>query len=108
MKRSIYIFSNGELHRKQNTLYFQKEDGTRRYIPVENTQEIFIFGEVTINKKLLEFLSQKEILLHFFNHYGYYMGTFYPREHYNSGYLLLKQVEHYLNPEYERGQPQTA
>ena len=99
MKRSIYIFSNGELHRKQNTLYFQKEDGTRRYIPVENTQEIFIFGEVTINKKLLEFLSQKEILLHFFNHYGYYMGTFYPREHYNSGYLLLKQVEHYLNPE---------
>jgi len=97
MRRSIYIFSSGELHRKQNTLYFQREDGSRKYIPVENTQEIYIFGEVTVNKKLLEYLSQKEILLHFYSHYGYYMGSFYPREHYNSGYLLVKQVEHYLD-----------
>ncbi len=97
MKKSIYIFSSGQLHRKQNTLYFQKEDGSRKYIPVENTQEIFIFGEVTINKKLLEYLSQKEILLHFYSHYGYYMGSFYPREHYNSGHLLVKQVQHYLD-----------
>ena len=36
---------------------------------------------------------------HYFNHYGYYTGTFYPREHYNSGYMILRQAEHYLNPE---------
>ena len=98
MKKTIYIFSSGELHRKQNTLYFEGDKG-RKYIPVENTGEMLIMGEVTINKKLLEFLSQKEIVLHFFNHYGYYVGTFYPREHYNSGHMILKQAEHYLSSE---------
>ncbi len=98
MKKSIYIFSSGELHRKQNTLYFEGEKG-RKYIPVENTGELLIFGEVTINKKLLEFLSQSEIMLHFFNHHGYYIGTFYPREHYNSGHMILKLAEHYLDQE---------
>jgi CRISPR-associated protein Cas1 len=94
MKKTIYIFSDGELKRKQNTLYFQSEKG-KKYVPVENTSEIMVFGEVTINKKLLELLSQQEIILHYFNHYGYYMGSFYPREHYNSGYMILKQAEHY-------------
>lgn len=98
MKRSIYVFSNGEIHRKQNTLYFESEKG-RKYIPIENTSELLIFGEVTINKKLLEFLCQCEIMLHFFNHYGYYVGTFYPREHYNSGHMILKQAEYYLDVE---------
>ncbi len=94
MKKSIYIFSNGEIHRKQNTLYFESEK-VRKYIPIENTAELYIFGEVTINKKLLEFLEQSEIMLHFFNHYGFYIGTFYPREHYNSGHLILKQADVY-------------
>jgi CRISPR-associated endonuclease Cas1 len=76
-------------------LYFQNEEGKKKYIPVENTLEMLIFGEVTINKKLLDFLSQQEILLHFYNYYGYYSGTFYPREHYNSGYMILKQAQAY-------------
>jgi len=99
MKKTIYIFSNGELKRKQNTLYFETAEGKRKYVPVENTGEMMIFGEVTINKKLLDFLSQQEIILHFFNYYGYYSGSFYPREHYNSGYMILKQSEFYLDKE---------
>lgn len=95
MKKTLYIFSNGELSRKDNTLYFESEAG-KRFIPVEDTGEIMVFGEVDLNKKLLEFLSMKEIVLHFFNYYGYYMGSFYPREHLNSGYMTLKQAEHYL------------
>ncbi|MBO8152303.1 MAG: type I-B CRISPR-associated endonuclease Cas1 [Candidatus Marinimicrobia bacterium] len=96
MKRTIYIFSDGEIKRKGNTLYFENESG-KKYIPVENCNEILIFGEVSFNKKLLEFLSQHEIILHYFSHYGYYMGSFYPREHYNSGYMIIKQAEHYLD-----------
>jgi CRISPR-associated protein Cas1 len=96
MKRTVYIFSNGEIKRKGNTLYFESEEG-KKYIPVEATSELFIFGEVTINKRLLEFLTENEIIMHFFNYYGYYVGSFYPREHLNSGYMILKQAEHYLN-----------
>ncbi|NLT94108.1 MAG: type I-B CRISPR-associated endonuclease Cas1 [Clostridia bacterium] len=96
MKKTIYIFSDGELRRKDNTLYYETETG-KKYLPVEDINEILAFGDVAFNKSLLEFISQKEILIHYFNYYGYYMGTFYPREHLNSGYMILKQAEHYLN-----------
>lgn len=96
MKRTVYIFSDGELKRKDNTLYLNTEKG-KKYIPVENVSEIFIFGEVTINKRLLEYLTANKIILHFFNHYGYYTGSYYPREHFNSGYMILKQAEYYLD-----------
>jgi len=98
LKKTLYIFSSGELKRKDNTLYFDTESG-RRFIPVEDTGEIMVFGEVDVNKKFLEFLSQKEIILHYFSHYGYYMGSFYPREHLNSGYMILRQAEYYLDEE---------
>ena len=67
MKQPIYIFSDGELQRKQNTISFVDSEGKRKYIPVEGTSELYIFGEVDLNKRLLEFLTRSEILIHFFN-----------------------------------------
>jgi len=96
LRKTIYIFSDGELQRKDNTICFNSQDG-KKYLPVEDINEIFLFGEVDLNKRFLEFAAQKEILIHYFNYYGYYMGTFYPREHYNSGYMILCQAEHYLD-----------
>ncbi|MEG6615207.1 type I-B CRISPR-associated endonuclease Cas1b [Peptococcaceae bacterium 1198_IL3148] len=98
MKKTIYIFNDGQLKRKGNTLYFETEENSK-YLPVEDIGEILVFGEVTLNKKFLEFVSQKEIIIHYFSHYGYYMGSFYPREHLNSGFIILKQAENYLNAE---------
>lgn len=97
MSESIYIFTSGELKRKHNTVFFETNDGQKKYLPIENVREIHLFGEVTLNKEFLEFISQKEIILHFYNYYEYYIGSFYPREHYNSGYMILKQAEHYLD-----------
>jgi len=97
MKKSAYIFNDGELKRKDYTVYFATEDGEKRYLPIEDLSEIYIFGEVTVSKKFLELATQKQILLHFFNYYEYYTGTYYPREHYNSGYMILKQAEFYLD-----------
>lgn len=99
MSRPIYIFQSGRLARKANTVYFENGEGVKRYIPVENTSEIYLFGEIDLNKDALEFFAKNEIILHFFNYYEYYVGSFYPREHYNSGYMIVKQVEHYLNPQ---------
>ena len=97
MKETIYIFTNGTLQRKENTIFFESENGEKKFIPVENVKEIFLFGEIDFNKRVLEFFSQKEIILSYFNHYGYYMGTFYPREHYNSGFMIINQTKHYLD-----------
>ena len=96
MRKTRYLLSSGELRRKDNTLLFETEEG-KQYIPVEDTQELMLFGEVTLNKAVLELCTQKEIILHFFNYYGYYAGSYYPREHYNSGYMILKQAQYYLD-----------
>lgn len=97
MKETIYIFSNGRLKRKDNTLFFETEDGKKKFIPVENTKEVFVFGEIDLNSKVLNFLSQQQIILHYFNYYDYYAGSFYPREHYNSGFMILNQTKYYVD-----------
>lgn len=98
MKKTLYLFSKGELVRKDNTLCFKTEEGNR-FVPVEGIHEIFVMGEITFNKRLLEFLSQHEIILHIFNYHQYYMGTFYPREHLNSGYVTLRQAQVFIDAE---------
>lgn len=94
MGSTRYITSMGELSRKDNSLCFRK--GNKNvYIPIENTKEIYCLNEVSINSKLLDFLAANNIVVHFFNYYEGYSGTFYPRNQYNSGKLLVKQVEKY-------------
>lgn len=92
MGSTRYITSMGELTRKDNSLCFRK-DGKNVYIPIENTKEIYCMNEVEINSKLLDFLSQNHVIVHFFNYYQGYSGTFYPKDQYCSGRLLIKQVE---------------
>lgn len=98
MKKPLYIFSSGRLERKENTIALETEEG-KRVIPINSVSEIKVFGELDINKRALEFLTKNQIPLHFFNHYGYYIGSFYPREALNSGYIILKQAQHYLDAE---------
>lgn len=96
MGSTRYITSMGELTRKDNSLCFRK-NGKNVYIPVENTKEIYCLNEVSINTKLLDFLSRNNIIVHFFNYYEGYSGTYYPKNQYNSGKLLLKQVKKFEN-----------
>ncbi|MBV1820971.1 type I-B CRISPR-associated endonuclease Cas1b [Anaerosalibacter bizertensis] len=74
-------------------------DGQSKNLKAEVTDEIYLFGEVSMNTKLLNFLSQKNITMHVFNYYGFYSGSFYPRESNISGYLLVEQVKCYDNIE---------
>ena len=69
MGSTRYIASMGELTRKDNSLCFRK-NGKNVYIPVENTKEIYCLNEVSINTKLLDFLSQNNIIVHFFNYFS--------------------------------------
>ena len=97
MRRDQYTISSGELKRKDNTIYFIKADGAKQSLPVEQLKDIHIFGEVDFNTKLLNYLSQYDICLHIYNYYGYYAGTYYPREKNVSGLTIVKQSEHYLD-----------
>lgn len=128
-KQAFYIFSNGTLKRKENTIFFipaiEQEEKTiasappeepeeeeirfeldteeiahhpnRKAIPIANIDAFYVFGEVSFNARFLNFLSQHRIPMHLFNYYGFYSGTYYPREYLLSGMLLVKQVEHYIS-----------
>jgi CRISPR-associated protein Cas1 len=95
MGRVYYILTDGRLLRDENTLYFENSLG-KKALPIEDIEELFILSELSITSKAIKLLAQNSIPLHFFNQYGYYIGSFYPRERNSSGYLIVKQVEHYI------------
>ena len=100
--RDYYIFKSGNLCRQDNSLMFNyNEDNLeqRTPIPVEDVDCIYLFGEISLNTRLLNFLNQHNIMLHLFNYYGFYSGTFYPREFLNAGDVIVKQSAHYLESE---------
>jgi len=98
MKRNFYIFSNGRLHRKENTLFFTAESGERKIVPIETVHSLYVFGEADFNVKLLDFLTQHEVMLHVFNYYGFYSGSYIPRETLLSGEVIVRQVKHFTMP----------
>ena len=85
-----YIFSMGELKRKDNSIAFVNAKGSF-YIPVADTRELYCFNEVSFNTKFLDFISKARITMHLFNYHGNYTGTFYPKEQLVSGDLTVKQ-----------------
>ncbi|MCI4463284.1 MAG: type I-B CRISPR-associated endonuclease Cas1 [Caldisericum sp.] len=97
MSKPYYIFSSGRLSRKENTIYVEVEDNIKKSIPIEDVESLHIFGEVDLNTKFLNFLSQQNIPIHFYNYYGFYSGSFMPREKNISGNLTVKQVEFYID-----------
>lgn len=99
MKQSYYLYKSGRLQRKDNTLEVIYKDNTKKVIPVERVNDIYVMTEFDFNTSLLNFLSQHGISIHFFNYYGFYTGTYYPKEALVSGRLLIKQVNNYEDAE---------
>ncbi len=88
--KTRYIFSMGELKRKDNSIVFRSEKGNV-YLPIEDTRELYCMNEVTVNTKFLDFIAKAGITIHFFNYHGNYSGTFYPKEQLISGDLTIRQ-----------------
>jgi CRISP-associated protein Cas1 len=97
MKKTYYLFNPGKLTRKDNTLKFTpvNEEGVTqkpRYLPVEQVEELYVFGSLDAGSSLYNFLGKHQILVHFFDYYENYTGSFMPREGLLSGKLLVAQA----------------
>ncbi|WP_071146762.1 type I-B CRISPR-associated endonuclease Cas1b [Bacteroides ihuae] len=104
MKKTYYLFNPGSLERRDNTLKFtpisdseaeHPVQGSPRYLPVEDINEFYVFGSLTANSALFNFLGQKDIAVHFFDYYENYTGSFMPRDGLLSGRMLLAQTAAY-------------
>ncbi len=100
MKQSFYIYNNGDLKRKDNTLRFTSYEGEKRDIPIERISDIYVMSEMSFNTTFLNYISKYGIPIHFFNYYNFYTGSFYPKESNLAGQLLVSQVQHYT--EYDK------
>lgn len=102
MKKTYYLFNPGRLQRQDNTLKFtpyDEEGGEQkpRFLPVENIEELYCFGNLEANSALYNFLGQEQVSIHFFDYYENYTGSFMPREALISGKMLISQVRFQQN-----------
>lgn len=95
MQDSYYIYTAGSLSQKDNTLRFVTADGEKKDLPIETIKEIYVMNEMNVSSKLLNLLSKYGIIMHFFNYYQFYIGSFYPKESKLAGQLLVKQAMAY-------------
>lgn len=90
------------MKRKENTVYFENKDG-RKILPINKISSIFAYGNLSFSSGVVSYLSKEGIPIHFFNYYGFYEGSMYPRETLISGDLVIRQAEYYLDPEKRLG-----
>lgn len=103
MKKAYYLFNPGRMSRKDHTFKFQptpseqdpNKDLKPRYIPVTGISALYIFGSIDANSAMYNFLGQKHIPVHFFDHYYHYTGSFSPREYLLAGQVLIAQTDAY-------------
>ena len=91
------------MSRKDNTLFFiaTDDDGneiSKKALPVETIDNLYIFGSVDANSALYNFLGKAEIPVHFFDYYEHYTGSFMPKEYLLAGKMQIEQTKTYMNP----------
>ena len=97
--KDYFIFNSGKLKREDNTIKFINEKNESKYIPITDVDSIHLFSEINLNTKFLNLISKENIILHIYNYYGFYSGTFYSRKRNVSGILVVNQSEHYIDNE---------
>lgn len=104
MSKTIYLFNPGRMSRRDNTICYAPVDengepkGTKKYLPIENLERLFVFGSLDVNSALLNFLGKQQVSLHFFDYYEHYTGSFMPKEYLLAGKMQLEQTKAYTQP----------
>ena len=96
MRRNYYITRDGILRREKNTVYFESGE-EKRILPVNNIYAIYAHGKITFSSGVVSYLAKNGVPIHFFNKYGFYEASLYPRESLLAGDVLIKQAMHYID-----------
>ena len=65
MKQSYYLYRSGRIQRKDNTIEVVYKDNTKKSIPIERVDDIYVMTEFDFNTSLLNFIGRYGIPIHF-------------------------------------------
>lgn len=97
MGKDYYVFSNGRIKRKENTIYFIDEKESKKALPIEDIERLHLFGEIDLNTKFLNYISRYSVLISIYNYYGFFSGTYYSKKKNVAGVLVVRQSAVYLD-----------
>src|SRR5690625_6741743 len=97
MAKDYFVFSPGRMKRQHNTFYFIDENEKKKSLPIQQIDNVYLFGTLDMNTDFLQMLNQHKVAMHIFNYYGFYSGSFYPRQQRVSGFTVVYQSNHYLD-----------
>ena len=87
---AFHIVQDGVINRKDYSLLFENED-EKHHIPVGVTDQINIYGSVTISPSALTTITREGIRIAYLDKYGVLMGTYVPESHGKAADVFLKQ-----------------
>jgi len=85
-KVNYYLINHGKLVRKANTVYFYRVG-----------EAIYCLARIGLSSGVISYLAKHRVPVHFYNKYGVYLSTLYPRKYLLSGYLLVRQALHHIS-----------
>lgn len=91
-----HITSDGIINRQDFGLLFENEK-KKHFIPVEVSDQLNVYGNITLASNVLQTLSSRDIKVSFFNKYGQLIGTFLPEKTKKSAEIILMQSKNYID-----------
>jgi len=98
INQEYHMIQDGILNKKDFALLFENES-QKHHIPVETTQQLNIYGEITLTSSVLSTISRKNIRIAFMDKYGNLMGHFVPDEYTYSATISELQFAMYSDEE---------
>lgn len=99
MKQSFYVYNNGDLKRKDNTLQFTNYDGEKRDIPIEEVSVFMLCPRCRLIRRLLITYHSMGFQCIFLTIIIFIRGVIIREKVCWQGQLLVKQVSYYTDYE---------
>ena len=93
---AYHIVQDGIINKKDYSLLFENDD-ERHHIPVETTDQINVYGSVTVSPSAMRTLSNRNIRISYFDDFGRLMGTYTPVTHGKAAHVFLEQCNLYAD-----------
>ena len=98
MKNNFYLLKQGELLKKDDTIEFVSKNNEKTTIPLLQIDSIVLLATISISAECLRLFANNGVVVHYFDYYENYIGTFYPKIVKSlNGELLVNQVKEFTN-----------